>query len=174
LFSDLNNNNNTKSTTIHRRKKMLSQGGQKWLKKRLPRKTLNGANAVAASGVQDEIDTTTTTTNTHGLSPLVVQFTWGDCERRLSVFANVHDPLELISIDEGQEEEEEEGPAPVEVKLPQPTFRGIDEYDELLDPAPSMPNAYIRWMESSSGVPEEAVEYDVDEEDSAWLELFNK
>jgi hypothetical protein len=101
-----NNNNNTKST-IRRKKKLLSQGGQKWFKGS-PRKNSNRGNAAAsaaipghllqssvlgaASGVQDKIDTTP------ALPPLLVQFTWGDCERRLSV----HDPLELISIVSGR------------------------------------------------------------------------
>jgi len=56
-------------------------------------------------------------------------------------------------------------------KLPQPTFRELDSYS--VREVGSLPNAYIRWMEMPEEE-EEVVEYDVDEEDSAWLELLNR
>ncbi len=58
----------------------------------------------------------------------------------------------------------------VDRALPQPNFQELLEYE--LKPAPPLPNAYIRWMDDIE-VGEE-VEYHVDEEDSAWLNLVNR
>ncbi|CAH1392729.1 unnamed protein product [Nezara viridula] len=56
-------------------------------------------------------------------------------------------------------------------KLPQPKFRIIDDYN--IPDAPPRPAGYIRFIEKSVEDMEGEVEYDMDEEDSAWLEIMN-
>lgn len=57
------------------------------------------------------------------------------------------------------------------LKLPEAQFRELDDYD--LGPAPPMPASYYRFIEKSAEELDEEVEYDMDEEDVAWLELIN-
>lgn len=58
------------------------------------------------------------------------------------------------------------------LKLPEAQYHQIDDYD--LPPAPPMPENYIRFIEKPSEVQDEEVEYDMDEEDVAWLDIINK
>ncbi|KAG1663140.1 Peregrin [Nymphon striatum] len=63
-------------------------------------------------------------------------------------------------------------PAPAPLKLPEANFRIIDDLQR-----PDVPvrlAAYYRFIEKSVEELDEEVEYDMDEEDCAWLELINK
>lgn len=57
-------------------------------------------------------------------------------------------------------------------KYPEPTFTVIDDYH--VGDAPPRPLGYIRYIEKNSEEIEEEVEYDIDEEDVAWLEIINE
>ncbi|KAF9417319.1 hypothetical protein HW555_005535 [Spodoptera exigua] len=50
----------------------------------------------------------------------------------------------------------------------------VDDYNERVCDAPPRPNAYIRFIEKSAEELDGEVEYDVDEEDTAWLAIINK
>lgn len=56
-------------------------------------------------------------------------------------------------------------------KLPEPKFTIIEDYN--IPDAPPRPAGYIRFIEKSVEDMEGEVEYDMDEEDSAWLEIMN-
>ncbi|XP_059806402.1 bromodomain and PHD finger-containing protein 3 isoform X1 [Hypanus sabinus] len=56
-------------------------------------------------------------------------------------------------------------------ELPQPSFRIIDY---KLPDAPPLPSAYYRYIEKSVEELDGEVEYDMDEEDYAWLEMINE
>ncbi|XP_051524560.1 bromodomain and PHD finger-containing protein 3-like [Myxocyprinus asiaticus] len=55
--------------------------------------------------------------------------------------------------------------------LPNPTFRLLESYEPV--EVPSRPTAYYRYIEKSGEELETDAEYDMDEEDMAWLELVN-
>ncbi|XP_046682455.1 peregrin isoform X3 [Homalodisca vitripennis] len=57
-------------------------------------------------------------------------------------------------------------------KLPEPCFKVLDEYN--IADASSMPNSYIRFIERSAEEMDGEVEYDMDEEDAAWLMIINQ
>ncbi|RWS14694.1 peregrin-like isoform X10 [Dinothrombium tinctorium] len=65
---------------------------------------------------------------------------------------------------------ESQNPEPV--KLPEPSFRIIENY--TAPEAPPRPSSYFRYIDKSQEELDEEVEYDMDEEDCAWLELINK
>lgn len=56
-------------------------------------------------------------------------------------------------------------------KLPEPSFRVIDDY-EPPDTAPRS-SSYYRFIEKSPEEIDEEIEYDMDEEDNAWLDIIN-
>ncbi|CAD5115193.1 DgyrCDS4186 [Dimorphilus gyrociliatus] len=58
------------------------------------------------------------------------------------------------------------------IRLPEPSFRIIENYQPCV--APSRTQAYFRYMEKSPEDLDEMVEYDMDEEDFAWLQLINE
>ena len=64
-----------------------------------------------------------------------------------------------------------EPPKEPEVKLPEAVFKIVENYE--VPDAPPRPNAYIRFIEKSVEELDGEVEYDVDEEDTAWLEEMN-
>jgi len=72
------------------------------------------------------------------------------------------------------EREAQEGREGVEkkmLKLPEAHFSEIDDYD--IEDAPPMPSSYYRFIEKSGEEQDEEVEYDMDEEDVAWLDIIN-
>ncbi|NWU07829.1 BRPF3 protein, partial [Cephalopterus ornatus] len=56
--------------------------------------------------------------------------------------------------------------------LPQPNFRVVDSFSQ--PDAPPLPAAYYRYMEKPPEDLDVEVEYDMDEEDLAWLEMVNE
>uniref|UniRef100_W5MZ00 Bromodomain and PHD finger containing 3 n=1 Tax=Lepisosteus oculatus TaxID=7918 RepID=W5MZ00_LEPOC len=56
--------------------------------------------------------------------------------------------------------------------LPKPTFHILDSYAP--SEAPPLPAAYYRYMEKSAEELDAEAEYDMDEEDFAWLEMVNE
>ncbi|XP_069489529.1 bromodomain and PHD finger-containing protein 3 isoform X2 [Ambystoma mexicanum] len=57
-------------------------------------------------------------------------------------------------------------------QLPQPSFRVIDA--TCPSEAPPLPAAYYRYIEKPTDEQDAEVEYDMDEEDLAWLEMINE
>ncbi|XP_026533644.1 bromodomain and PHD finger-containing protein 3-like isoform X8 [Notechis scutatus] len=55
--------------------------------------------------------------------------------------------------------------------LPQPSFRMIDSFSQL--DAPPLPSAYYQYIEKRLEDVDAEVEYDLDEEDLAWLDMIN-
>ncbi|XP_045454255.1 bromodomain-containing protein 1 [Melitaea cinxia] len=94
----------------------------------------------------------------------------------------IDQPLPIISLEEWEKKNSElekpllfvEPPPEPHVKLPEATFRLIPDYNERVCDAPPRPNAYIRFIEKSAEELDGEVEYDVDEEDTAWLAIINK
>ncbi|XP_072521637.1 bromodomain and PHD finger-containing protein 3 isoform X2 [Salminus brasiliensis] len=60
----------------------------------------------------------------------------------------------------------------LEGPLPKPTFRKLDTFTS--SEAPPLPVAYYRYVEKTSEELEMEAEYDMDEEDMAWLEMVNQ
>uniref|UniRef100_A0A8C1IUR1 Bromodomain and PHD finger containing, 3a n=1 Tax=Cyprinus carpio TaxID=7962 RepID=A0A8C1IUR1_CYPCA len=62
--------------------------------------------------------------------------------------------------------------AHIQTPLPKPTFRKVDTF--TVSEAPPLPVAYYRYMEKSGEELDNEAEYDMDEEDMAWLEMVNQ
>lgn len=62
--------------------------------------------------------------------------------------------------------------AHLQAPLPKPTFRKLDNF--TVSDAPPLPVAYYRYMEKSGEELDNEAEYDMDEEDMAWLEMVNQ
>ncbi|XP_051967343.1 bromodomain and PHD finger-containing protein 3-like [Xyrauchen texanus] len=60
----------------------------------------------------------------------------------------------------------------VQSPLPKPIFRMVETFSTA--EAPPLPVAYYRYMEKSSEELDNEAEYDMDEEDMAWLEMVNQ
>ncbi|XP_074034602.1 bromodomain-containing protein 140 [Leptinotarsa decemlineata] len=90
---------------------------------------------------------------------------------------NINEPIDVISKDDFSDDEvteiklEDQVSQPV-TQLPQASYRELEDYN-ICD-APSRPNAYIRFIEKSTEELDGEVEYDVDEEDTAWLSIMNE
>uniref|UniRef100_A0AAR5QK07 Peregrin n=1 Tax=Dendroctonus ponderosae TaxID=77166 RepID=A0AAR5QK07_DENPD len=100
---------------------------------------------------------------------------------------NINDPLDVISeekpsaskteTEDLKEEKPVVTPVPIPptepaVQLPEACYKELDDYN-ICD-APPRPNAYIRFIEKSTEELDGEVEYDVDEEDTAWLNIMNE
>ncbi|XP_057664032.1 bromodomain-containing protein homolog isoform X1 [Diorhabda carinulata] len=88
---------------------------------------------------------------------------------------NINDELDFMSKDDFLEEETpkiEEKFEETKIKLPEADFRELEDYN-ICD-APSRPIGYIRFIEKSTEELDGEVEYDVDEEDTAWLSIMNE
>ncbi|XP_047511217.1 bromodomain-containing protein 1 isoform X2 [Pieris napi] len=94
----------------------------------------------------------------------------------------IDQPVAVISLEEWEKRNAElekplpfvEPPQEPHVKLPEASFKLIPDYNERVCDAPPRPNAYIRFIEKSAEELDGEVEYDVDEEDTAWLAIINK
>ncbi|KAK7486575.1 hypothetical protein BaRGS_00022241 [Batillaria attramentaria] len=114
---------------------------------------------------------------------------------------DIYEPLEIISQDEidnqdntEKEEKAEKSPqksakgaengkarkenaataaAGQPAKLPEAQFKVLDDYIKPGN-VPTRPSSYYRYIEKSVDELDEEVEYDMDEEDHAWLELVNE
>lgn len=120
-----------------------------------------------------------------------------DLEGRLHRI-NIYEPLEIITQDEidnhkNTEKEEKAEKTPLKtkncenqkarkeptagaqplVKLPEAQFKVIDDYIKPIKISQRQ-NSYYRYIEKSVEELDEEVEYDMDEEDHAWLEILNK
>ncbi|XP_064632300.1 peregrin-like isoform X3 [Lineus longissimus] len=58
-------------------------------------------------------------------------------------------------------------------KLPEASYKVLMDYVKC-PPAPARPSNYYRFMEKSTDELDDEIEYDMDEEDYAWLELINE
>ncbi|KAL7736619.1 hypothetical protein ACLKA6_015255 [Drosophila palustris] len=101
-----------------------------------------------------------------------------------SVRLGIDDPLPVVDEDEFAQLVErgcilnadapplEEKASWAQVKVPVANVREIDDYH--VPDAPPRPLAYYRFIEKSAEELDGEIEYDVDEEDSAWLEHMNE
>lgn len=109
---------------------------------------------------------------TYAEAQKIVEVDLDGCLHRI----NICEPLDLVS-GGGPEEAAAEGAASGEqrpaagAKLPEASFRLVVDYEPPA--APPRPASYYRFMERSADELDEAVEYDMDEEDCAWLQLMN-
>ncbi|KAL3851628.1 hypothetical protein ACJMK2_015361 [Sinanodonta woodiana] len=112
---------------------------------------------------------------------------------------NIYEPLEIITQDEidnhcntEKEEKAEKSPQKnskhmenqknrkensvsshtTNIKLPEAQFKVIEDYVKPSHIS-ALPNSYYRYMEKSPDELDDEIEYDMDEEDHAWLELMN-
>lgn len=88
---------------------------------------------------------------------------------------NINDTLEIVSKDDFPDDEETEIKAETieqPLQLPEASYNELPNYN-ICD-APPRPNAYIRFIEKSAEELDGEVEYDVDEEDTAWLSIINE
>ncbi|XP_049941218.1 peregrin isoform X1 [Schistocerca serialis cubense] len=99
---------------------------------------------------------------------------------------SIHEPLPILSKEEYEEtfgnnedmcgthgtNDGRTSAAEEKVKLPEPCFTVLDNYN--ISDAPPRPNSYIRFIERSAEEMDAEVEYDMDEEDCAWLSIINE
>ncbi|CAH1115065.1 unnamed protein product [Psylliodes chrysocephalus] len=88
---------------------------------------------------------------------------------------NINDELEVMSKDDFIDDEaklSDVKPEEARIKLPEAHYRELQDYN-ICD-APARPIGYIRFIEKSTEELDGEVEYDVDEEDTAWLSIMNE
>ncbi|KAI4454547.1 phd finger protein [Holotrichia oblita] len=93
----------------------------------------------------------------------------------VAVRVNINDTLDVVPVEDFSEPMDVD-PKPekteITVSLPEASFKELENYN-ICD-APTRPNAYIRFIEKSAEELDGEVEYDVDEEDTAWLAIMNE
>ncbi|XP_072379250.1 bromodomain-containing protein homolog isoform X1 [Diabrotica undecimpunctata] len=88
---------------------------------------------------------------------------------------NINDELEVMSKEDFLEDETLVNEVNIEeprIQLPEALFKELEDYN-ICD-APPRPIGYIRFIEKSTEELDGEVEYDVDEEDTAWLHIMNE
>ncbi|GJQ78049.1 hypothetical protein Trydic_g2393 [Trypoxylus dichotomus] len=93
----------------------------------------------------------------------------------VAVRININDTLDVVPGEEFPETAEidvKPEKTELQIALPEANFKELDNYN-ICD-APPRPNAYIRFIEKSAEELDGEVEYDVDEEDTAWLAIMNE
>ncbi|VEN51779.1 unnamed protein product [Callosobruchus maculatus] len=95
---------------------------------------------------------------------------------------NINEPLDVIpskdvpgdpvEIETKAEPDKSQVISETTMNLPKASYKELETYN-ICD-APPRPNAYIRFIEKSTEELDGEVEYDVDEEDTAWLSIVNE
>lgn len=96
-----------------------------------------------------------------------------------SIKVSTVDPIPLITdedfndmVAKGEANKYQDLAAEPHIKLPEASVKRIENY--TICDAPQRPNAYIRFIEKSPEEMDGEIEYDVDEEDTAWLHQMNE
>lgn len=96
-----------------------------------------------------------------------------------SIKVSTVDPLPMITDEEydamvakGEAPKRQEPVPEPHIKLPEANVKRLDLY--TICDAPQRPNAYIRFIEKSPEEMDGEIEYDVDEEDTTWLQHMNE
>ncbi|KAL1502054.1 hypothetical protein ABEB36_007257 [Hypothenemus hampei] len=95
---------------------------------------------------------------------------------------NINDPLDIVPKEASEAPEQlikhenekpaSDAPTGPKIELPEAVYKELEDYN-ICD-APPRPKAYIRFIEKSTEELDGEVEYDVDEEDTAWLAIMNE
>lgn len=128
----------------------------------------NNKTPAAAAAAASAAPTSPTALNMEQLSVDEVQF---EVDGQF-IRVNINDTLEVRAKEKTDTDEVETEKKEPPISLPEAVFRKLENYN-ICD-APPRPNAYIRFIEKSAEELDGEVEYDVDEEDTAWLGIMNE